>query len=205
MKRVKGAKSLEGIPWTELVYYDESSSTFLRHNREIRYGNQDTLIRAKKGDEAGNPTLGGYTSLVLSRYGTFPIHRIVWYLNTGEDVPPNQLIDHIDGNRTNNCISNLRLIPEAENTRNTSMYSNNTTGVTGVYFDKKKYPNSNEIRNYWKASWMELDGNQKTKAFSIEIFGLLPAFKMAVEYRQAQIERLNREGAGYTERHGKER
>ena len=200
-QRVKGAKSIGHIPWNKLVYYDETSPTCIRHNRDIVFGNNKTLFKARKGDKAGSKTQGGYHSIFLSKYGTFPVHRIVWFLNTGEDVPVDKIIDHIDGDRLNNKFSNLRLVNESENTRNTKMYKNNTVGVTGVYFDTKNDAKG-KPRYYWKTSWQELDGKQKTKSFSISKYGLLPAFKLAFEYRQLQIKRLNEHGAGYTDRHG---
>jgi len=43
-------------------------------------------------------------------------HRIAWYLYYGE-LPENQ-IDHIDGNRTNNKIDNLRDVTSQQNAMN---------------------------------------------------------------------------------------
>ena len=85
---------------------------------------------------------------------------------------------------------------------NTKMYKNNTTGVVGVYLDNKK-DRKGGIKEYYKASWMELDGKQKTKAFSVDTYGKEEAFKLACECRARIIEELNSQGAGYTERHGK--
>jgi len=202
MKRSKGAKEMFHIPWCEMVYCDETSPSGLRHARDVTYGNGDTLFRARKGDVAGSISQNKYYAYRSSRHGTFQVHRIVWILHYGSDIPLDCLIDHIDGNGLNNKISNLRLLKEPMNTRNAKIYSNNTTGIVGVYFDAKRWKDKNTVRNYWKASWMELDGTQKTKAFSIEKFGLLPAMKMACECRLNEIEKLNAQGAGYTERHG---
>ena len=60
------------------------------------------------------------------------------------DAKPGQVIDHINKNRADNRKCNLRLCKRAENDRNRSTYSTNTSGVTGVYFDKQ--------RNKWVAS-----------------------------------------------------
>ena len=54
-----------------------------------------------------------------------------------------QCIDHIDGNRTNNNINNLRFATHQENMRNRNMFSNNTSGAKGVTFDK----NTNKWRS----------------------------------------------------------
>lgn len=63
-----------------------------------------------------------------------PVHRLAWYIVHGE-VPQGQ-IDHKDRVRTNNRISNLRVVTHAENGRNQRLHSNNTSGYVGVSWDK---------------------------------------------------------------------
>lgn len=59
------------------------------------------------------------------------MHRFVWYLHYG--VPEEgYVIDHIDRNPLNNCISNLRLATIQENAMNQSKYKNNTSGYKGI-------------------------------------------------------------------------
>jgi hypothetical protein len=114
------------------------------------------------------------------------------------EIPPDTIIDHIDGNPHNNRIENLRLSSFFENARNTKKDARNTSGETGVYLNKAT---SRRKSSYWVAFWRE-NGNIKTKAFSIDIFGNEEAFTMAAIYRKQQIARLNSYGYGYTERHG---
>ena len=45
------------------------------------------------------------------------IHRLVWETFNGE-IPEGMVIDHIDGNRSNNALSNLRLVTQSENMSN---------------------------------------------------------------------------------------
>lgn len=61
-------------------------------------------------------------------------HRVVWAIVYGET--PSMEIDHIDGDRANNRIENLRLVTGAENQRNKGLNKNNTSGVLGVCWDK---------------------------------------------------------------------
>lgn len=61
-------------------------------------------------------------------------HRVIWKLMTGDD--PIQ-VDHIDGDRSNNRWDNLRDVTSAENHRNAARRSDNTSGVVGVYWDKR--------------------------------------------------------------------
>lgn len=61
-------------------------------------------------------------------------HRVVWALHHGEW--PAATVDHIDGSRTNNRPVNLRDVRHQENCRNQPRSRANTSGVTGVSFDK---------------------------------------------------------------------
>lgn len=45
-------------------------------------------------------------------------------------------VDHIDGDRSNNVLSNLREANNAQNNRNTGLRSTNTTGFKGVSYNK---------------------------------------------------------------------
>lgn len=60
-------------------------------------------------------------------------HRAVWIWHYGT-IPPDKQVDHIDRNRMNNRIENLRLVTAQQNRRNTSKYRTNTSGATGVDF-----------------------------------------------------------------------
>ena len=59
-------------------------------------------------------------------------HRIVIQAKEG------QFVDHINKNRADNRKQNLRCCNRAENDRNRRPYSTNTSGVSGVYFDKQR-------------------------------------------------------------------
>lgn len=64
------------------------------------------------------------------RYVRF--HRLVM------NAKGSYIVDHIDRNRANNRKSNLRICERAENDRNRSVYTTNTSGITGVHFDRKR-------------------------------------------------------------------
>lgn len=88
----------------------------------------------KKGEEIGRLMPDGYRTAKVD-YVTYPVHRIVWLLVHGEF--PKQCIDHIDGNRSNNRVENLRDVSRGLNQRNRMKSKNNTSGVTGVCWDKR--------------------------------------------------------------------
>lgn len=77
----------------------------------------------------------------------------------------------------------------------------NTSGATGVSWD---YNGKGSTRSL--AHWNEyIDGIKKqcSKSFSVNHFGLLPAFAMACKYREDKIKELNAAGYGYSDNHGK--
>jgi len=80
------------------------------------------------GNEVGSIDSQGYRTvrLMTKRYKA---HRVVWHMHHGKW--PNQ-IDHINGNRDDNCIENLRSVTIRENALNQAIPQNNTTGISGV-------------------------------------------------------------------------
>lgn len=80
--------------------------------------------------------------------------------------------------------------------RNRHKNRNNSTGVTGISFSYTKG------RTYVNACWSE-NWQTKGKTFSVDNLGLLPAFALACAYREKMIEKLNKQGAGYSPTHGK--
>ena len=82
---------------------------------------------------------GGNVKVILSKHGTatyFVIHRLV--ANEFIDNPSNKAcVDHIDGDRTNNCVTNLRYATKSENGMNQKKHLSATSIYKGVYFDKR--------------------------------------------------------------------
>lgn len=66
-------------------------------------------------------------------------HRVAWAIHHGKW--PTDQIDHINGVKTDNRITNLREVSNQQNQQNATMRKNNTSGVTGVYWykDGKKW------------------------------------------------------------------
>lgn len=63
-------------------------------------------------------------------------HRLAWLHFYG--TWPLEQIDHINRDRRDNRINNLRLANHAENCRNKGMQRNNTSGYTGVSFEHQR-------------------------------------------------------------------
>ena len=80
----------------------------------------------------------GYYCIGLSTNGksrTFRVHRLI-ALHFIPNPDNKSLVDHIDRNPLNNCITNLRWATPSENQMNKSIQSNNKSTKTGVYYDK---------------------------------------------------------------------
>lgn len=90
--------------------------------------------RVRKGDVAGYTTSQGYIYVQVDGK-LYPSHRLVYLMFNDVDIGENH-IDHIDGNKTNNRIENLRLVSPAINNRNKPMTSRNKSGEMGVSWHK---------------------------------------------------------------------
>lgn len=138
-----------------------------------------TNNRNKAGDEAGRINSQGYRCVSVN-YIKIRIHRLVWMMHYGSW--PDGEVDHIDHQKTNNRISNLRLVTHHENTKNTSKSKANTSGKTGVSFDK--------LNKKWE-SYIS-SGGKKIK------LGRFDTVELAVEARKSAEVTFN-----YHANHGK--
>lgn len=98
------------------------------------FTNKISGIRRVKGSKAGSLTSLGYIRVTIDRK-VFMAHRLAWFYCFEEW--PTGIIDHIDGNKSNNILNNLRETTETLNKGNTQKQSNNTSGFKGVSFDKE--------------------------------------------------------------------
>ena len=76
-----------------------------------------------KGRDAGHPTSNGYLRVKIGQTH-YRVHRLIWKLYHGEDIPDLQQIDHINRNRVDNRIVNLCTVTASENIRNSARYLN---------------------------------------------------------------------------------
>lgn len=85
------------------------------------------------GKIAGHVKSNGYREIGISR--TLHIaHRCVWIMHYGPC--DDKHIDHINHNRSDNRIENLRVVTVSQNQQNASMRIDNKSGVTGVIWNK---------------------------------------------------------------------
>ena len=135
-----------------------------------------------EGKEVRRNPKGGTNLKLYGRYVPIMHHHLVWCWHYQEWPDPDLVIDHINGDNTDNKITNLRLVTHLENHKNKKIASNNTSGHRGVSFCKRA--------NKWKAS---IHVNQKKKHL-----GFFKNKEDAILVRQ----RAEKE-YGYHENHGR--
>lgn len=134
----------------------------------------------KVGDKLGCPDrINGYLRGRVDRK-LLAVHRLVWILVYGSE--PSFEIDHINGIKFDNRISNLREVTPSCNSRNRPMRSDNTTKLTGVFWDKDA--------NKWR---VEISINRKHKT--------LGRYESIFEAACVRFSAENKHG--YTLRHGR--
>jgi hypothetical protein len=135
MPKPKEPVSVERL--AEVFRYDPGTG-------ELRW-NMHRSQRFKPGDLAGARTAAGYREVMIDR-SHCKVHRVAWALTYGEW--PQWPVDHIDGNRSNNAICNLREITESGNSHNVHVpRAHNKTGYLGVWQVAKNQRFVAEIRS----------------------------------------------------------
>lgn len=101
------------------------------------------------GKPAGSPSSKGYLNVRFAKR-LHKAHRVVWEMFNGP-IPIGMQVDHINGDKTDNRLENLRLATNAENARNSGPQRNNTSGLIGVSMRK--------ANNRW-VSYIQANGNR---------------------------------------------
>lgn len=117
-------KRLRYEPETGRLFWRECDAMSNRWNTKYA-GKEAFFSLSRNGYKIGR--LAGYQQILA--------HRVIWALCNGEWS--NQQIDHINGDKIDNRIENLRSVTNQENGRNASRRSDNTSGVVGVGWFKR--------------------------------------------------------------------
>lgn len=89
----------------------------------------------RAGLVAGNKRMDGVIDVKV--YGVlYKAHRIIWEMRYGP-IPEGMVVDHRDGNKSNNRLDNLRLATHAQNIHNQRAF--NSLGVKGVYRNRSSF------------------------------------------------------------------
>lgn len=88
------------------------------------------------GCRVGTLNTNGYLFFRFKRKH-YLVHRVAWMLVNKEW--PKNLIDHINGDKTDNRLTNLRAANCSQNKANAVKYKCNTSGFKGVQKDRNKW------------------------------------------------------------------
>lgn len=123
--------------------------------------------RAMPGKRAGSVLWNGYRAINVDGCHLRE-HRLAWLLVHGS--LPVEDIDHVNGQRSDNRLCNLRSVSRQENCRNLARRSDNSSGVPGVSFHKKL--------GKWR-SYISTDGKQINLGVFESLAGAIDARKAA--------------------------
>lgn len=174
--------------------YDESSPSCLYWADK---SSKSTKINI--GDTAGSlDSEDGYWKIHgLGHH--YKVHRVIWFLHNGK-IPEGLHIDHINGVRSDNRISNLRTVIPSINNRNRVKNKNNLTGHNNISYYEGYNHRGTLIRKY--VVTVSFYGKFKTRSFSCVKYGDDLALELALSEKEKLVNEVNSLGAGYTERHG---
>lgn len=134
---MKNVKDLSTECANKLFRYDRNTGQL---RWRLRHDVPEGVNRRFVGQIAGSRhtcTAGKSYIQVRVNNRLYYAHRIIWVINNGE-IPDGMQIDHINGDGLDNSLKNLRLVTNSQNKRNQRRLSTNTSGRTGVYFDKRR-------------------------------------------------------------------
>lgn len=122
---------LHYVPDTGRFYWCERPRIYFTSDSQWKRWN--TRYARKEAFTALSST--GYREGAIFRR-TFKAHRVAWLLFHGRW--PEGQIDHINGNRADNRICNLRDVTQTENNRNQTISLHNSSGFCGVFWHQRQ-------------------------------------------------------------------
>ena len=124
-EKIKPENALDVKQLFDYLHYDPKTGVF---TWKVNTTRNDQI-----GKVAGNVNARGYRSIWINGL-QFLSHRLAWAMSYGEW--PTLDIDHINQNKSDNRICNLRHASRSENMFNRGKNKNNTSGIKGVTFCK---------------------------------------------------------------------
>lgn len=157
----------------ELVRYDPETGEFTRIN---------AYHKSKIGKVSQSTNNKGHMQMAVGGR-THLLHRLAWLYVYGK-WPVNQ-IDHIDGDKKNNRISNLREATNYQNSQNrTRANKNSKSGYLGVYPRNGRWAASIKVNGRSKVvGWFD-DPLEAHKAYLTEKAVIHPFGEVAKGYRK---------------------
>jgi hypothetical protein len=116
-----------------ILSYNPENGEFIWRHRPDSSSNWNAKWAGKM---AGTVNEKGYVKIAIFKT-QYLAHRLAWVIYYGKW--PNGSMDHRNGKRSDNAISNLRVASRSENAMNCRVSSSNSSGVKGVsWYDRTK-------------------------------------------------------------------
>lgn len=113
----------------------------------LTYDHDTGLLYRKSTGALASLNRQRYVAVSL-QHQLYAAHRVIWRMEISEDIPHE--IDHIDGNKRNNRLCNLRAANHHQNGRNRGLTKANTSGFKGVTWDRGMKRWKAQITVDWK-------------------------------------------------------
>jgi hypothetical protein len=176
------------------IDYDPHTGDMRWKTRDVEHfagSEREADIAARKWNTkfAGKPAINSLSKGYLTgriRYVQVYAHRLAWMHFHGENVEKGMYLDHVNGDRADNRIANLRVVTPRQSAFNLPPRSARSKHK-GVYFDAR--------RGHWYAR-IRVDGTERSLGRFMDEDAAAEAYRLAAElYQGAHAYHLSREEA----------
>ena len=141
---------------------------YLKAVSSLRYDNDSgRLVRLGTGKEVSTRASGRHYIKIWVDGVCLQYHNVVWVC-CGNSIPEGYSVDHIDGDKLNNRIENLRLASSREQTYNTRSYGK-TSKYKGVDYNKASGKWFSRIMVSGKSLWLGAYPSEKAAADAYDL------------------------------------
>lgn len=139
-RAIREVKETVGVPpaetLRELLDYNPETGMLIWRPRPATTRHDRAWNTRFAGREAGLVDAFGYRKLRLAGQRLFA-HRLAWKIIYGDEPPAG--VDHINGDKLDNRIANLRPATKSQNGANAKTRRDSSTGVKGVHFNRRRW------------------------------------------------------------------
>lgn len=135
--------------------------------------NKYTRGNSRAGKVVGSLRRDGYLTVGLMGKNVV-VHRIIWAMHYGEW--PSQMLDHIDGDKKNNAIANLREATRSTNAANSKPRTSFYSSLKGVTWNRRVGWWQAQIKKDGKSYYLGLFASEREahaayQKKAVELFG----------------------------------